>query len=83
MAKMKAIEISAPGTEFELVEREVPEPLAGEVRIKVAACGVCHSDVFVKEGVFPGIEYPRIPGQQRPGSRRRSPGSSPPRTPPA
>ena len=64
MAKMKAIEISAPGTEFELVEREVPEPGAGEVRIKVAACGVCHSDVFVKEGVFPGIEYPRIPGHE-------------------
>ena len=64
MAKMKAIEISAPGADFELVEREVPEPGAGEVRIKVEACGVCHSDVFVKEGVFPGIDYPRIPGHE-------------------
>ncbi|HJN60665.1 MAG TPA: alcohol dehydrogenase catalytic domain-containing protein, partial [Alphaproteobacteria bacterium] len=64
MAKMKAIEISAPGADFELVEREVPEPGAGEVRIKVEACGVCHSDVFVKEGVFPGIDYPRVPGHE-------------------
>ncbi len=64
MAKMKAIEISAPGAVFELVEREVPEPGVGEVRIKIEACGVCHSDVFVKEGVFPGIDYPRIPGHE-------------------
>ena len=64
MAKMKAIEISAPGANFELVEREVPEPGAGEVRIKVEACGVCHSDEFVKEGVFPNIDYPRIPGHE-------------------
>ncbi len=64
MAKMKAIEISAPGADFELVEREVQEPGAGEVRIKVEACGVCHSDVFVKEGVFPNINYPRIPGHE-------------------
>ena len=64
MAKMKAVEISAPGADFELVERAVPEPGAGEVRIKVEACGVCHSDVFVKEGVFPGIEYPRVPGHE-------------------
>jgi len=64
MARMKAIEIRAPGADFELVEREVPEPGAGEVRIKVEACGVCHSDVFVKEGVFPNIDYPRIPGHE-------------------
>lgn len=64
MAKMKTMQIGAPGAEFELVERVVPEPGPAEVRLKVEACGVCHSDVFVKEGVFPGIDYPRIPGHE-------------------
>jgi len=63
-AQMKAAQISKPGGEFELVERQIPEPGAGEVRIKVQACGVCHSDVFTKEGSWPGIEYPRVPGHE-------------------
>ena len=52
--KMKAAQISKPGGDFEIVEREVPEPGRGQVRVKVEACGVCHSDVFVKEGLWPG-----------------------------
>ena len=55
MTKMKAIQVSAPGAEMELVDVDIPEPGPGEVRVKVEACGVCHSDVFVKEGVFPNI----------------------------
>jgi D-arabinose 1-dehydrogenase-like Zn-dependent alcohol dehydrogenase len=61
---MKAAQIAGPGAEFELVEREVPEPGAGQVRIKVQACGICHSDALTKGGQFPGIEYPRIPGHE-------------------
>ncbi len=63
-AVMKVAQISKPGAEFELVEHEIPEPGAGEVRIKVQACGICHSDVFTKEGSWPGIEYPRVPGHE-------------------
>ena len=62
--KMKAAQISKPGGDFEIVEREVPEPGRGQVRVKVEACGVCHSDVFVKEGLWPGIQYPRVPGHE-------------------
>jgi len=61
---MKAAQIPKPGADFEIVEREIPNPGAREVRIKVQACGVCHSDVFTKEGVWPGIEYPRVPGHE-------------------
>jgi D-arabinose 1-dehydrogenase-like Zn-dependent alcohol dehydrogenase len=61
---MKAAQISKPGADFEIVEREIPKPAAGEVRIKVQACGVCHSDVFTKEGLWPGIQYPRVPGHE-------------------
>jgi D-arabinose 1-dehydrogenase-like Zn-dependent alcohol dehydrogenase len=64
IAPMKVAQISRPGGDFEIVEREIPNPGAGEVRIKVQACGVCHSDVFVKEGVWPGIQYPRVPGHE-------------------
>ncbi|MFY4776565.1 alcohol dehydrogenase catalytic domain-containing protein [Metabacillus sp. RGM 3146] len=64
MGKMKAAQISAPGGEFEIVERDIPEPARGQVRVKVEACGVCHSDEMVKEGLFPGLEYPRIPGHE-------------------
>jgi D-arabinose 1-dehydrogenase-like Zn-dependent alcohol dehydrogenase len=63
-ATMKVAQISKPGGAFEIVEREIPEPAAGQVRIKVQACGVCHSDVLTKEGMWPGIEYPRIPGHE-------------------
>ncbi len=64
VATMKVAQISKPGGDFELVEREIPEPGGGQVRIKVQACGVCHSDVFVKEGLWPGIQYPRVPGHE-------------------
>ena len=61
---MMATQISKPGGEFEIVERKVPVPGPGQVRIKVQACGVCHSDVLTKEGSYPGIRYPRIPGHE-------------------
>jgi D-arabinose 1-dehydrogenase-like Zn-dependent alcohol dehydrogenase len=61
---MKIAQISNPGGDFQIVEREIPEPGAGHVRIKVQACGVCHSDVLTKEGAWPGIEYPRVPGHE-------------------
>jgi D-arabinose 1-dehydrogenase-like Zn-dependent alcohol dehydrogenase len=64
MPKMKVAQVSAPGAEFELVEREIPNPPAGHVRIKVQACGICHSDALVKEGHWPGITYPRVPGHE-------------------
>ena len=64
MATMRVAQISRPNGPFEIVERPVPEPGAGSVRIKVQACGVCHSDSLVKEGAFPGIEYPRVPGHE-------------------
>jgi len=62
--KMKAAQISKPGGDWELVEREISEPGAGQVRVKVEACGICHSDVLVKEGLWPGIQYPRVPGHE-------------------
>lgn len=61
---MKAAHISKPGAQFEIVAKEIPEPGRGEVQIKVEACGICHSDELVKEGLFPGIEYPRVPGHE-------------------
>jgi D-arabinose 1-dehydrogenase-like Zn-dependent alcohol dehydrogenase len=61
---MKVAQISKPDGNFELVEREVPEPRAGQVRVKVDACGICHSDVLVKEGLWPGLQYPRVPGHE-------------------
>lgn len=64
MPKMKAVQVSAPGADFELIEREIPYPPAGHVRIRVQACGVCHSDSLTKEGGWPGIQYPRIPGHE-------------------
>ena len=53
--KMKAAQVSKPNGDWELVERDIPEPDAGQVRVKVEACGMCHSDVFVKEGLWPGL----------------------------
>ncbi|MGC1170102.1 MAG: alcohol dehydrogenase catalytic domain-containing protein, partial [Candidatus Acidiferrales bacterium] len=64
IAPMKAVQVPKPGADFEIVEREIPKPAAGEVRIKVKACGICHSDMFTKEGAWPGIEYPRVPGHE-------------------
>jgi D-arabinose 1-dehydrogenase-like Zn-dependent alcohol dehydrogenase len=61
---MKAAQVPKPGAEFQIVEREIPGPGAGQVRIKVQACGVCHSDLFTKEGAWPGIQYPRAPGHE-------------------
>lgn len=63
-APMKVAQISKPGGDFEIVEREIPKPGAGQVRIKVQACGVCHSDVLTKEGAWPSIQYPRVPGHE-------------------
>jgi D-arabinose 1-dehydrogenase-like Zn-dependent alcohol dehydrogenase len=62
--KMKAAQISKAGGDFELVERDIPEPGPGQVRVKVEACGICHSDVLVKEGLWPGLQYPRVPGHE-------------------
>jgi D-arabinose 1-dehydrogenase-like Zn-dependent alcohol dehydrogenase len=64
MAPMKAAQISKAGGPFEIVERTVPEPGAGQVRIQVQACGVCRSDALTKDGVWPGIQYPRVPGHE-------------------
>src|SRR5436309_1549717 len=64
MATMRVVQVSRPNGPFEIVERPIPEPGAGSVRIKVQACGICHSDSVVKEGIFPGIRYPRVPGHE-------------------
>ena len=64
MQKMRAVQVSRPNGPFEIVEREIPEPSPGSVRIKVQACGICHSDSVTKEGLFPGIQYPRVPGHE-------------------
>ena len=64
MATMKAIQVRSAGADFELVEREIPQPGDFEVLIKVEACGVCHGDALAKEGGFPGLSYPRVPGHE-------------------
>ena len=64
VAPMKVALVPKAGADFQVVEREVPRPGAGEVRIKVQACGVCHSDVLTKEGGWPGMQYPRAPGHE-------------------
>jgi D-arabinose 1-dehydrogenase-like Zn-dependent alcohol dehydrogenase len=64
MPKMRAAQISRAGGPFELVEREIPQPGSGWVRIKIQTCGVCHSDSLVKEGYWPGLQYPRVPGHE-------------------
>ncbi|SRR5216684_2706247 len=61
---MKVAQIPKAGADFQILDREIPQPGAGQVRIKVQACGVCHSDLFTKEGVWPGIRYPRVPGHE-------------------
>ena len=64
MSKMRAVQVSRPNGPFEIVEREIPQPGPGSLRIKVQACGVCHSDSLTKEGAFPWIQYPRVPGHE-------------------
>jgi D-arabinose 1-dehydrogenase-like Zn-dependent alcohol dehydrogenase len=64
VAPMKVAQVPRPGSDFQLVEREIPQPGGGHVRIKVQACGVCGSDVFTKDGSWPGIQYPRVPGHE-------------------
>jgi D-arabinose 1-dehydrogenase-like Zn-dependent alcohol dehydrogenase len=64
MRKMRAVQVPGPKKPFELLEKEIPAPKKGSVRVKVQACGICHSDSFTKEGLFPGIQYPRVPGHE-------------------
>jgi alcohol dehydrogenase/propanol-preferring alcohol dehydrogenase len=64
MSKMRVVQVSQPNGPFELVEREIPVPGDGQVLLKVEACGICHSDSLTKEGTWPGIEYPRVPGHE-------------------
>jgi D-arabinose 1-dehydrogenase-like Zn-dependent alcohol dehydrogenase len=64
MASMRAVQVSEAGGPFELVEREVPVPGRGEALVRVHACGICHSDSYAKEGSFPGVTYPHVPGHE-------------------
>ncbi|MGH8248537.1 MAG: alcohol dehydrogenase [Gammaproteobacteria bacterium] len=68
MATMRVAQLSGAKRQFEIVERPIPQPAPGTVRIKVAACGICHSDSLVKEGLWPGIQYPRVPGHEVAGT---------------
>jgi alcohol dehydrogenase/propanol-preferring alcohol dehydrogenase len=61
---MRAAQVGKAGGDFELVDRDIPEPGPGQVRVKVEACGICHSDVMVKDGLWPGLQYPRVPGHE-------------------
>jgi D-arabinose 1-dehydrogenase-like Zn-dependent alcohol dehydrogenase len=62
--KMRAVQVARPKAPFEIVQREIPELGPGAVRIKVQACGICHSDTLTREGTFPGVQYPRVPGHE-------------------
>jgi D-arabinose 1-dehydrogenase-like Zn-dependent alcohol dehydrogenase len=64
MPKMRVAQVPKPGADFEIVERDIPQPGPGAVRIRVQACGICHSDLLTKEGLYPGITYPRVPGHE-------------------
>src|SRR5437588_8380161 len=64
MAAMRVVQVSRPNGPFEIVERPIPGPGAGTVRIKVLACGICHSDSLTKEGAYAGLQYPRVPGHE-------------------
>ncbi|MDB5397600.1 MAG: Alcohol dehydrogenase GroES domain protein [Rhodospirillales bacterium] len=64
MARMRAVQVTSANGPFELIERDIPEPAARHVRIKVQACGVCHSDSFTKMGGYPGLQFPRVPGHE-------------------
>src|ERR1700679_4142382 len=64
MKRMKAVQVAKANSDLEVVERDIPDPKPRQVRIKVQACGVCHSDMFTVTGAFPGIQYPRVPGHE-------------------
>jgi D-arabinose 1-dehydrogenase-like Zn-dependent alcohol dehydrogenase len=64
MATMKVVQVAEPNAAFSFVERPIPDPGPGEARIRVEACGICHSDMFAKTGAFPGITYPIVPGHE-------------------
>jgi len=64
MPTMRAVQVSRPGGTLDVVERPIPEPASGQVRIKVLSCGICHSDALTKDGVWPGIQFPRVPGHE-------------------
>jgi D-arabinose 1-dehydrogenase-like Zn-dependent alcohol dehydrogenase len=64
MSKMRVVQVSQPKGPFEIVKRETAEPAAGQVRVKVEAYGICHSDALVKDGIWPGLQYPRVPGHE-------------------
>lgn len=68
MAKMKVAQATKPGAPFELAERPIPEPGVGQARVRVMACGICHSDMFTKDGLWPGIQFPRVPGHEIAGT---------------
>jgi D-arabinose 1-dehydrogenase-like Zn-dependent alcohol dehydrogenase len=63
-SKMRAVQVVRPNGQFEIIERKIPEPGVGQVRVRIDACGICHSDCMTKEGIWPGIEYPRVPGHE-------------------
>src|SRR5947209_13159451 len=64
MAKMRAVQVARPGGPLELVERDIPDAKPGTVRVRVEACGICHSDSLTRDGALPGISYPRVPGHE-------------------
>src|SRR5579885_1967228 len=64
MPKMRAVQVPSAKAPFQAVERDIPEPGPGQVRLKVRACGICHSDLLTKEGLWPGVQYPRVPGHE-------------------
>ena len=64
MPRMRVVQVPKPNAPFEIVERPIPEPGRGQVRVRVQACGICHSDSFTKQGGFPGLQYPRVPGHE-------------------
>ena len=68
MAKMRIVQVAQANGSLDLSDREIPQPGPGAVRIKVEACGICHSDSFTKEGTWPGIQYPRVPGHEIAGT---------------
>src|SRR5574341_2056441 len=64
MSKMRVVQVMTAKGVFELKERDIPAPGPGKVRVKVQACGICHSDVYTKDGLWPGIQFPRVPGHE-------------------